>query len=390
MRRTFFLSVLGCALIAGCMQRTASTVLPSIAPAARISPASSFRSLYSFNGKPDGAAPWARLTVLDGVLYGTTYSGGADNKGTVFRIEPNGTERLLHSFSGKNGDGSAPGAGLTVHGGVLYGVTQRGGLGGGTLFEIKKSGAERVLYEFTSDVGTTPLGDLAVAGGDFYGTALFGGAHNQGTVFSVTADGHARVLHSFARGSDGARPEAGLESFDGRFYGTTLLGGSHDKGVVFETTQDGEENVLHSFTGVGGDGASPYAKLTHLSGSLYGTTRHGGRHSRGTVFEIKPDGTERVVHSFTATDGTEPIAGPIAHGGLLYGTAYSGGTNSRGTVFELNPSGAFTVLHSFHILGDGSKPRSSLTVLNGKLYGTTEFGGHANLDFGTVYEVTPK
>jgi uncharacterized repeat protein (TIGR03803 family) len=45
-----------------------------------------FSTLYRFNGS-DGANPQASLVQgTDGSLYGTTYIGGADNNGTVFRL----------------------------------------------------------------------------------------------------------------------------------------------------------------------------------------------------------------------------------------------------------------------------------------------------------------
>src|SRR5690348_9123949 len=46
--------------------------------------------------------------------------------------------------------------------------------------------------------------------GNIYGTALQGGTSNNGVVFEVTAKGQESVLYSFAGGSDGRRPEAGL------------------------------------------------------------------------------------------------------------------------------------------------------------------------------------
>jgi uncharacterized repeat protein (TIGR03803 family) len=51
------------------------------------SPAQTFNTLASFNGT-DGAEPqYMSITQgTDGNLYGTTYSGGANNNGTVFKI----------------------------------------------------------------------------------------------------------------------------------------------------------------------------------------------------------------------------------------------------------------------------------------------------------------
>jgi len=45
-------------------------------------------TLYSFSSS-DGTYPWAGLVQgTDGNFYGTTYLGGANNYGTVFKITP--------------------------------------------------------------------------------------------------------------------------------------------------------------------------------------------------------------------------------------------------------------------------------------------------------------
>jgi uncharacterized repeat protein (TIGR03803 family) len=38
------------------------------------------------------------LLFAGGALYGTTWSGGKNDDGTVFRIALSGTEKILHSF----------------------------------------------------------------------------------------------------------------------------------------------------------------------------------------------------------------------------------------------------------------------------------------------------
>ncbi len=59
--------------------------------------------LYSFNGS-DGSYPQATLTQgSDGNFYGTTYSGGAQSLGTVFKITSGGSLITLYSFSGSDG-----------------------------------------------------------------------------------------------------------------------------------------------------------------------------------------------------------------------------------------------------------------------------------------------
>ena len=73
--------------------------------------------LYSFNNNgTDGASPQAALVAdAAGNLYGTTYSGGPYNVGTVFELTPtlNGwTETVLYSFNNNGTDGTYPAAGL--------------------------------------------------------------------------------------------------------------------------------------------------------------------------------------------------------------------------------------------------------------------------------------
>jgi hypothetical protein len=52
------------------------------------SQAQTFKVIYNFTGGPDGAYPYAGLTMdAAGNLYGTA-NGGGDGKGTVFKLAP--------------------------------------------------------------------------------------------------------------------------------------------------------------------------------------------------------------------------------------------------------------------------------------------------------------
>jgi uncharacterized repeat protein (TIGR03803 family) len=99
--------------------------------------------LYSFCSKAncaDGASPDASLIDIKGTLYGTTAGGGANNAGTVFSVDANtGVEKVLYSFCGQAGcaDGSTPLAGVIDVDGVLYGTTWIGGAQNeGTVFSV--------------------------------------------------------------------------------------------------------------------------------------------------------------------------------------------------------------------------------------------------------------
>ena len=140
--------------------------------------------------------------------------------------------------------------------------------------------------------------------------------YNQGTVFvfDVAGSGGVSVLYSFKGGNEAHSPFAGLTNLNDTFYGTTAYGGTYNKGTVFSITPGGTETVLHSFGG-GSDGSQPYAALTVLNGQLYGTTAYGGTgaapdarrakkpSSEGTIFTITPSGSESVVHDFTGGPG---------------------------------------------------------------------------------------
>src|SRR5271165_6495671 len=174
------------------------------------------------------------------------------------------------------------------------------------------------------------------------------------------------VLYSFAGGTDGAIPFAGLvQDAQGNLYGTTTQGGgglgceTQGCGTVFKVDTTGNETVLYSFTGTGGDGGNPYAGLVRdTQGNLYGTTNQGGTSGDGTVFKVDTTGKETVLYNFTGPpDGALPYAGLVQDAqGNLYGTTGAGGASGRGTVFKVDTTGKETVLYSFNYDPDGALP----------------------------------
>lgn len=125
--------------------------------------------VYSFcsggGGCADGENSYAAPISVNGTLYGTTYSGGANGFGTVFALDPStGAEKVLYSFCTKSGcsDGSYPRGGLVSINGTLYGTTLEGGSSsGGTVFKVDaKTGAEKVLHSFGGTDGESPYAGL--------------------------------------------------------------------------------------------------------------------------------------------------------------------------------------------------------------------------------------
>lgn len=146
--------------------------------------------LHSFGGGADGSYPMAGLIFTNSRLYGTTKGGGAYGRGTVFRIATSGNpERVVCSFKGGSTDGAQPVAGLLSYNGIVYGTTQTGGTKSlGTIFRVNpKSRVEKVLHNFTGGTdGSGPQAALVQTGGVLYGTTARGGSKRYGTVFAYT------------------------------------------------------------------------------------------------------------------------------------------------------------------------------------------------------------
>ncbi|HZZ14485.1 MAG TPA: choice-of-anchor tandem repeat GloVer-containing protein [Candidatus Sulfotelmatobacter sp.] len=364
------------------------------------SPAQTFTTLLNFD-MTNGAYPFHTSLVqgLDGKIYGTASSGGADPTpcrfnpgcGTLFEITTGGTLTKLLKLNGT--DGISPYAGLVQTGnGTFYGTTNSGGANNaGTIFKIT-GGTLTTLYNFCAVAscadGIGPESSLVQAtNGSLYGTTNNGGATGDGTVFKITPQGALTTLHSF-KGGDGTGPAFGalVEATDGNFYGTTQSGGTSSSGTVFKMTAAGRLTTLHSFNG--SDGTNPNGVVQGTDGNLYGTTLLGGANGQGTVFEITTGGTLTTLYSFCVLgnpcpDGKSPGDGLVqATDGNFYGTTASGGANGSGTIYSITPGGTLTTIHSF--AGADVRPYTVLMqATDGNFYGTTEQGGLSNCSLGS-------
>lgn len=380
--------------------------------------AAGFSILHRFvRSSSDGRYPWSSLIADNsGNLYGTTSFGGSTDAcggyrdsgcGTVFRLAPDGSETVLHVFTGQP-DGAFPMAGLVADAnGNLYGTTASGGASNkGTVFEIAADGTESVLLSFGGKRGVSPETRLIIDGDDnLYGTTAFGGDKNCperiepsgcGVVFKVAPDGTETVLHAFTGVGDGNEPLGALVmDASGDLYGTTQFGGLGD-GNIFEIAADGTEAVTYTFQGKP-DGARPTGDLIiDGAGNLYGTTAFGGNDCQeslygcGTVFRLDPNGSETVLYAFSegCCNGIVPYAGVVADAkGNLYGTTLFGGAAdcNCGAVFKVGPDGTETALHAFES-AEGYESVASLLLVNNELFGTVALGGRCRV-CGSVFEL---
>jgi uncharacterized repeat protein (TIGR03803 family) len=222
-------------------------------------------------GTPDGQNPYAGLLLDDsGNLYGTTWVGGPDDEGIIFRLAPesNGKwkETVLfhfHDLVNDPPDGANPYAGLIMDkAGNLYGTTRDGGgkVGGyGVVFQLtptaKGEWKEKVIHAFPTpryrDGELLMTGVIADAAGNLYGAAPFGGGKQEpdcgdydgcGVVYKLSPNSNGTwtetILYAFQGGSDGGEPlpDRLLIDSKGNLFGTTFAGGL-GAGTVFEIKQ---------------------------------------------------------------------------------------------------------------------------------------------------------
>ncbi len=307
--------------------------------------------LHSFaGGTNDGDSPVDSLTLSGTILYGMTYHGGANGLGTIFKFDTTkNVLTVLHGFAGGANDGASPSGSLTLSGTTLYGMTRSGGAGErGTIFKFDTTkNVITVLHSFAGapNDGASPYGTLSLSGTTLYGMTLWGGAGDWGTIFKFdTTKNVLTVMHSFAgRPSDGQYPYGSLALSGTTLYGMTFEGSAGDQGTIFKCdTTTGLVTFLHNFAGGASDGQYPYYGSLTLSGTtLYGMTFEGGAGGKGTIFKL--DTTTdlvTVLHGFAggANDGASPYGSLTLSGTTLYGMTFQGGANNLGAIFSM-PSG---------------------------------------------------
>jgi uncharacterized repeat protein (TIGR03803 family) len=410
------------------------------------------RVLYSFKGSADGASPNGDLVGINGqgVLYGTTASGGGTGCGgggcgTVFELIPpvagrtEWTEKVLYRFHGGT-DGAVPVTGVFLaKTGILYSTTSQGGggkcysyhissqptvgsvwvpgskIGCGTVFKLtppSKAGSvwsEAVLYRFHGPDGRSPNGIsfLDEKTGALYGVTSSGGPPTQLSTPSVSTTCGYYTFNG---------PSGKL----GEFYTGC--------GTIFTLTPPAPrrtmwtEAILYYFQS---DSSHPGSLLPNAGvvrgptgAPLYGTT-YGGvpetlvkngnfnviYSSSGIAFALSPPSQKgKLWKEATLFD----FGGALPNGSLylskagdLYGTTFQGngkgcGGIGCGMVFELlSPASTEKILHAFGAAGDGTNPSGGVLfdADTGVFYGLTARGGGAGCaetaGCGTVYSLTP-
>ena len=213
----------------------------------------------------DGAYPYGGvIQAKDGLFYGTTYQGGTSGYGTVYRMDTTGTVTTLHAFTFSDGAYPFIASLIQASDESFYGTTYYGGPNyTGTVYRMDATGTLTTLHAFTSTDGAYPYAGLIQAtDGFFYGTTSSSGPGGYGTIYRMDATGLLTTLHAFNY-SDGYAPYAGLvQATDNRLYGTTQSGGI-GAGTVFRIAlRTITQLAVSTATGSYGGTASLFATLT--------------------------------------------------------------------------------------------------------------------------------
>ena len=363
---------------------------------------------------PEGGRAGYITLGTDGNFYGaaqvSSEGSSAPNGGTVFSLTPAGKFTLLHTFTaGTNKNypnGNLPGLLTLGSDGKIYGTTLYGGINGcngycgdGVLYRVNKDGSGfQILHKFCSQANCTD-GSAAVGGlklgtdGNLYGTSLYGGTNQGGTIFRVTpSSGAYKVVFNFDFSTSGIYPSNFTVASDGTFYG--LSSGSSSQ-LLFHYTEATRALTtvplnFPLFNGLPSHGGM----LTFGSnGNFYGLYTVYGVSGIG-VFEVDVDGSNLQLFPFynTIEGGGTPQSMIVASDGNLWVADYNG-SSGYGDIISLSPTDG-TLLQTFKPFGAsaavGAYPAGVIQTSDGLLWGSTYSYGNASKDHfadGTVFKL---
>jgi len=349
-----------------------------------------FTLLHTFTGGTDGASPEGTLVSgPDGTLYGTSASGGDLGGGTLFSATTSGALTTLYSFFGFS-DGATPLCGpVFASDGYLYGTTYLGGTNDyGSIYKTDTSGNLITLHSFDGFDGANPVASLVQGlDGRLYGTAFQGGDNGLGSVFAISTNGDFTNIYFFNY-DQGALPAAGLTlAPDGSFYGTVQNGGPGGGGGVYRITPAGLWTPVIWFNGQ--NGAMPQSPpILATDGYYYGTAYWGGTNNLGSIYRFKAPPAPQITaqpadivtnlgaaatFAVTATTTT-----PITYQWFFNNVAIANATNSALTITNVALTNAGLYYVALANSGGATNSRAALLTVVSPL---VQNGGFETGDF---------
>lgn len=208
-------------------------------------------------------------------------------------------------------------------------------------------------------------------------------------LFSINTQGQFTKIYDFLGAPTCKYPNDEQLCFDGTFLYGIAGGGSFGYGTIYKIKPDGTNfTKIYDFDGVDNI-FHAYGALISDGVFLYGTAG-GGLNNAGIIFKIKPDGTSfNKLYDFGgAYQGGNPIGFLFYDGTFFYGMTEYGGLNGHGTIYKIKADGSgYTKLFDFNQWISGMRPVGSFISDGTFLYGMTQHGGtYAN---GTIFKIKP-
>ena len=355
--------------------------------------------LHHFNSGAIGYHPGQLTLTDDGNLIGACPYGGSKNLGTLFKhtVATSKTETLA-DFTHKDVQGSNPQSNLFVSGTIIYGTCFSGGKNeGGTLFfySLTSKNLAPIFYFQSATSGKNPSGLTHTSNGTLIGTTSNSGQYGNGSIFEYSYNtNQIAILHhyNFARPS-GRTPLMEIEN--GVFVGTSFSGPNY-KGYMYEYSRTGDSTrVIFDFNS--NQMQFPQGNIVAMGNGEYIMPVSGGYMTNGfkgglVKYTRSTDKVTELVG--TASDIVGNGLGGDLHksptNGRYYFIANGGGNGGLGGLMEYDPiKDTILNIKSFGVAPKGKYPVGGLIKLaNNKLIGATTNGGEGNN--GVIYQIDPQ
>ena len=274
----------------------------------------------------------------------------------------------------------------------FYGLTSDGSGGNGSVFRTDTTGKNMMVLDsfYSVQNGRVPFTQTLIeVNSKLYGVITNGGINNRGVLFEYNPINNNYIVKHHFTDSTGTNPAGYLFlSSNGKIYGTTLSGGVADHGTIFEynlTTQIVKSMVSFNGTNMG---SGPRGKMVETGGKIYGICENAGTNYSGVIYEfdINSKSITKIVALNSSTTGASPQGGLLlATSGKIYGMTTSGGLKGNGTIFEYTiSSNTLVAVHDFKGTDGATGTASLIQTSNGKIWGTTRYGGGVNK--GSLFE----
>lgn len=268
-------------------------------------------------------------------------------------------------------------------------------------YEAKASSPYDILYTYKQANNTCPHPSIKASNNKYYGFVNSYLVSPTGTkpinwsLAELDVSGIGAVCKVLFKSSDFTLGDGSakftLQGMDGKLYGINEYGGGSDNGSIFVldiSKPTPTYSVLYKFQG--GNGKNPLTLIQGSNGKLYGTTLYGGVNDAGVIYELdisSPATTYKVLHEFS---GYPPEPNALIEGkdGKLYGTTFYGGSTGYGVFYQIDLLGIFSIIHEFQTPNGIHPPGSLIREDDGTIYGITSYTDPYGLyGYGTVYKV---